>query len=83
MCDDIKAEDFQVGIYEFQDTRPLTMVKSFRGSAEGWTVTSLPQSTQYDIKQYLKYITPQRVCPLTFVLVQHMLPYLYMLDISR
>jgi hypothetical protein len=51
-CDNINPEDFQIQIFEFQDTKvdPITPVRSFSASSEGWTVTSLPLSTQYDVR---------------------------------
>ena len=53
-CEDIKAEDFEIKIYEFQDESqtPIKEIKSFAGSKDGWRITSLPQSIQYDIKQF-------------------------------
>jgi hypothetical protein len=51
-CDSITPENFQIQIFEFQDNKldPITLVRSFSASGEGWTVTSLPLSTQYDVR---------------------------------
>jgi hypothetical protein len=53
MCGDVRAEDFQVQIFEFRGEKqlPLELIKSFPGSSHGWTVTLFPHSMQYEVKQ--------------------------------
>jgi hypothetical protein len=54
LCGDVRAEDFQVQVFGYQDEKQLlsTLGESFPGSAQGRTVTLFPQFIQYDIKQW-------------------------------
>jgi hypothetical protein len=62
-CERITSSDFENQIFQFQDWKesPLTLVKSFPGSATGWTTaisSDSPPPMQYEVKASPDIVLP-------------------------
>jgi hypothetical protein len=66
-CERISPSNFENQIFQFQDwkDKPLTLVKSFPGSATGWT-TSIPSLTQYDVKADRRNVDDRLLSKISF-----------------